>query len=140
MQDHVQDNLEEMVGVFALPEINPRWGTPVLGGGDQFVIFDDRPDIVEFLKYLTTWESAKSMAAAGGALFPHQDQDFNDYKSTIDADLAEILVNAEVFRFDASDLMPPEVGQGSFWTGMADAVTGVPIDEVLDTIEESWPQ
>ena len=140
MQDHVQDNVEEMVGVFALPEINPRWGTPVLGGGDQFVIFDDRPEIIEFMKFLTTWESAKGMAAAGGALFAHQDQNFNDYGSAIEADLAKILVNAEVFRFDASDLMPAEVGAGSFWTGMTDAVTGVPIGEVLDMIEESWPQ
>jgi len=140
MQDYVQDDVEEMVGVFALPEINPRWGTPVLGGGDQFVIFDDRPEIIEFMKFLTTWESAKGMAAAGGALFAHQDQNFNDYGSAIEADLAKILVNAEVFRFDASDLMPAEVGAGSFWTGMTDAVTGVPIDEVLDMIEESWPR
>ena len=140
MQDFVQDNVEELVGVFALPEINPRWGTPVLGGGDQFVMFNETPEIVDFLAYLTTWESAASWAKAGGALFPHQDQNFNDYGSKIEADLAKILVNAEVFRFDASDLMPAEVGAGTFWTGMADAVTGVPIGEVLDTIEASWPR
>lgn len=140
MQDEVQDNVEEFVGVFALPEINPRWGTPVLGGGDQFGMFVENDDVVAFLEYLTTWESAESWANAGGALFPHQDQDFNDYGSAIEADLARILVNAEVFRFDASDLMPAEVGAGTFWTGMTDAVTGVPIAEVLDMIEESWPE
>lgn len=140
MQDFVQDNVEEMVGVFALPEINPRWGTPVLGGGDQFAMFYDRPEIAAFLEYLTTWESCASWAQAGGALFPHQDQNFDDYGSVIEADLARILVNAEVFRFDASDLMPAEVGAGTFWTGMTDAVTGVPIEEVLDMIEESWPR
>jgi alpha-glucoside transport system substrate-binding protein len=140
MQDRVQDNVEEMVGVFALPEIDPRWGTPVLGGGDQFVMFAEQPEVADFLEYLTTWESARSWAQAGGALFPHQDQNFSDYGSTIEADLARILVNAEVFRFDASDLMPAEVGAGTFWTGMTDAVTGVPIDEVLQMIEESWPE
>lgn len=139
MQEDVQANVEELVGVFALPSINPQWGTPVLGGGDQFVKFDDRQDITDFLAYLTTWESCSSWAAAGGALFPHQDQDFDDYGVKIEADLAKILVNAEVFRFDASDLMPAEVGAGSFWTGMADLVTGVSIDEVLDQIEKSWP-
>lgn len=139
MQDDVQANLEEVVGVFAFPSIDPQWGTPVLGGGDQFVKFRDSADINDFLTYLTTWESGKSWAKAGGALFPHQDQDFGDYGSELEAELARILVNAEVFRFDASDLMPAEVGAGSFWTGMADLVTGVSIDRVLNQIENSWP-
>lgn len=140
MQDSVQANLEEEVGVFALPQIDPQWGTPVLGGGDQFVIFADRPEVAEFLEYLTTWESASSWASAGGALFPHQDQNFDDYGNAIERELARILVNAEVFRFDASDLMPAEVGAGTFWTGMADMITGVPIPDVLDQIEASWPE
>lgn len=140
MQDSVQADLENKVGVFALPSINPAYGTPVLGGGDQFVVFNDRPEVQEFMKYLTTWEACKSWAQAGGALFPHQDQNFADYGSSLEADLAKILVNAEVFRFDASDLMPAEVGAGSFWTGMADLTSGVPVDVVLDQIEESWPR
>jgi alpha-glucoside transport system substrate-binding protein len=139
MQDDVQANLEEVVGVFAFPSIDPKWGTPVLGGGDQFVKFRDNADINDFLTYLTTWESGKSWAKAGGALFPHQDQNFDDYGSELEAELAKILVNAEVFRFDASDLMPAEVGSGTFWTGMADLVTGVSIDRVLNQIENSWP-
>jgi alpha-glucoside transport system substrate-binding protein len=139
MQEKVQANLEEEVGVFALPSIDPRWGTPVLGGGDQFVMFEDRSEVVKFLEYLTTWDACKSWAKAGGALFPHQDQNFDEYGSSLEGDLARILVNAEVFRFDASDLMPAEVGAGTFWTGMADLVSGISIDEVLETIESSWP-
>lgn len=139
MQDSVQNNVEEKVGVFALPQIDPEYGTPVLGGGDQFVMFNDRPEVRQFLEYLTTWEACKSWAAAGGALFPHNDQDFDDYGSAIEADLAKILVNAEVFRFDGSDNMPAEVGAGTFWTGMADMVTGVPVEDVLSQIEASWP-
>ncbi len=139
MPEAIQANLVEEVGVFALPSINPKWGTPVLGGGDQFVIFDDRPEVIQVMEYLTTWESCKDWAGAGGALFPHQDQDFNDYASSLEADLAKILVNAEVFRFDASDLMPAEVGAGTFWTGMADLISGVEMDKVLSQIEKSWP-
>jgi alpha-glucoside transport system substrate-binding protein len=138
MQDSVQANLEEKVGVFALPQIDPQWGTPVLGGGDQFVMFADRPEVAELLKYLTTWESASSWAGAGGALFPHQNQDFDDYGNAIDRELARILVNAEVVRFDASELMPAEVGDGSFVTGMTKLVAGAPIPDVLDQIEASW--
>jgi len=139
MPEDIQADLPGEVGVFALPEINPKWGTPVLGGGDQFVVFNDRPEVREFMEFLTTWDSGKPWAQAGGAMFPYQDQDLNDYANPIERKLAEILVNAEVFRFDASDLMPAEVGAGTFWTGMTDWVSGVSADETLEMIEDSWP-
>jgi alpha-glucoside transport system substrate-binding protein len=141
MQDEVQADLDNMVGVFALPQINPKWGTPVLGGGDQFVVFDgkDRDAVRGFMEFLTEGRSGTPWARSGGALFPHQDQDLSAYATEIERKLAEILVGAEVFRFDASDLMPGEVGAGTFWTGMADLVSGVGIDDVLSEIEKSWP-
>jgi alpha-glucoside transport system substrate-binding protein len=140
MPDDIQANLPEEVGVFALPAIDEKWGIPVLGGGDQFVVFNDTPEVRSFMEFLTTWDSAKTWATAGGALFPHQDQNFDDYGSPIERELAKILVGAKVFRFDASDLMPAEVGAGTFWTGMTDVVSGVPIDDVLEAIEDSWPE
>jgi len=140
MPELVQQNLETEVGVFALPSIDPRWGTPVLGGGDQFVAFNDRKEVQEFLAYLTTWEACAPWAKAGGALFPHKNQDFNDYGNAIEREIAKILVNATVFRFDASDLMPAEVGAGTFWTGMVDFVGGRPVDTVLSNIQRSWPK
>jgi alpha-glucoside transport system substrate-binding protein len=139
MPDDIQADLPAEVGVFALPEIDPKWGTPVLGGGDQFVVFNDRPEVREFMEFLTTWDSGKTWARAGGAIFPYQDQDFGDYANPIERKLAEILVNAEVFRFDASDLMPAEVGAGTFWTGMTDWVSGESEEATLEMIEESWP-
>ena len=71
----VQANLDKEVALFGLPSINAKWGTPVLGGGDQFVMFNDRPDVRAFMEYLTTGESGKAWAQSGGALFPHKDQD-----------------------------------------------------------------
>jgi len=37
--------------------------------------------------------------------------------------------------------MPPEVGSGTFWTGMIDYVRGGPssLDAVLAKIEDGWP-
>lgn len=140
MPESIQANLEEEVGVFALPSIDPKWGTPVLGGGDQFVIFNDSPEVQEFMTFLTTWEACAPWARVGGALFPHKTQKFEDYGNAIERDIAKILVNATVFRFDASDLMPAEVGAGSFWTGMVDYVSGRKADQVLTTIEKSWPK
>ena len=141
MQDEIQANLEENVGVFALPSVDAKWGTPVLGGGDQFVAFTDKAGVKEFLTFLTTWEACAPWARIGGALFPHKTQNFDDYGNSLERDIAKILVNASVFRFDASDLMPTEVGSGSFWTGMVNYVSGAEnAEQCLKTIEETWPR
>jgi alpha-glucoside transport system substrate-binding protein len=141
LPQEVQDNLDEEVGVFGLPSIDAQWGTPILGGGDQFVVFKDkdRPEVRSFAEFLTTGKSGEAWAKAGGALFPHKDQNLDAYPTEISRAQAELLLNAEVFRFDASDLMPAEVGAGTFWTGMVDFVSGVDLDKVLNNIEKSWP-
>jgi alpha-glucoside transport system substrate-binding protein len=138
--EDVQADLDNRVGVFGLPPIDPQWGTPVLGGGDQFVMFNDRPEVRQFMEFLTTWKAGEAWAKAGGALFAHQDQDLSAYPDSLSRTQAELLLNAEVFRFDASDLMPASVGNGSFWTGMVDLVNGKDLDEVLKAIDESWPK
>jgi alpha-glucoside transport system substrate-binding protein len=35
--------------------------------------------------------------------------------------------------------MPPEVGQGTFWDGMVDWAGGASVQDVVDTVEASWP-
>jgi alpha-glucoside transport system substrate-binding protein len=138
--EEIQNNLDEEVGVFGFPPINEEWGLPILGGGDQVVMFKDRPEVRAYMEYLTMGKSGELWAKAGGALFPHQDQNLDWYQTKIERDLAELLLNAEVFRFDASDLMPAEVGAGSFWSGMVDWVGGTDLDTVLDEVEASWPE
>jgi alpha-glucoside transport system substrate-binding protein len=66
------------------------------------------------------------------------------YSDELLAGASEVLTEAlktGTGRFDASDLMPKEVGSGSFWTGMIDYVRGGPdsLDGVLQKIEDSWP-
>ncbi|MFW6343674.1 MAG: hypothetical protein ACOC2B_02925 [Sediminispirochaetaceae bacterium] len=58
----------------------------------------------------------------------------------MDRGYAEILHDADTFRFDASDLMPGQVGAGSFWNGMTNWVSGDDLEEVLEEIDESWPE
>ena len=140
-QEDVQADLENRVGLFALPAVDEKWGTPVLGGGDQFVKFSDKEGVDAFLEFLTTWEACAPWARIGGALFPHKTQNFDDYGNSLERDIAKILVNATVFRFDASDLMPAEVGAGTFWTGMLNYVSGdTDVAKTLKTIDASWPK
>ncbi len=135
--------LGEDVDYFYLPPIKPdEFPKPVLGAGDLFAAFADRPEVREVAKYLTTGESTKAWLQSGGFVSPHKDTPLDWYPTEVDRGYAEILSEASVFRFDGSDLMPGAVGAGSFWTGMVDYVNaeGENLDEVMQTIDGSWPE
>ncbi|MCP4304994.1 MAG: carbohydrate ABC transporter substrate-binding protein [bacterium] len=126
---------------FYFPEIEAEYGSPVLGGGDQFMMFNDRPEVRAFMEYLATAESAQAWIAAGGFVSPNQSVPLDWYTSYPNDELARILNGATTFRFDASDTMPAEVGNGTFWSGMVDwvASNGDDTEGVFEQIENSWP-
>lgn len=124
---------------FYLPPIEEEFGRPVLGGGDQAGAFNDRPEVRALMQYLATPESAAGWIEAGGFISPNQGVTLDQYASEADRTQAEILLNATTLRFDASDLMPAEVGVGTFWSGMVDWVEGDDTESVFASIEESWP-
>lgn len=51
---------------------------------------------------------------------------------------AKILADAEVIRFDGSDMMPGAVGTGTFWSGIVDYIGGTDVEKVLQNIDSSW--
>jgi alpha-glucoside transport system substrate-binding protein len=127
-------------GFFYLPPIEEEYGQPVLGGGDVFAAFSDRPEVLALIEYLATADAAKGWIESGGFISPNRQVPLDWYGSYIDQAQAEILQNATTLRFDASDLMPAEVGAGTFWNGMVEWVSGQDIDTVLQNIEDSWPE
>lgn len=124
---------------FYLPPIDPEFGKPVLAGGDIFAMFNDRPEVREVMRYLTTAESVKSMIPAG-YLSPYKETPIEWYTSDANLRFAHILLSADTYRFDGADLMPKEVGKGSFYQGIVDWVKGADLDEVLQKIDDSWPR
>ena len=130
----------EDVSYFYLPGIDPEFGNPVLGAGDIYGVFNDRPEIRALARYMTQGISTKAWVEAGGFISPHRDSDLSWYPTDLDRGFAEILMNADTFRFDASDLMPGPVGAGTFWTKMVDFVNGESLDSVLRAIDASWPR
>ena len=137
--EDVQADLANLVGVFTLPEIDPQYGTPAMVGGDQFIAFHNRPEVMKFLAYLATPASGVTWQAAGGALFPYKNQDLSLYSTDIERSFAQIIAEATQARFDGSDAMPAAVGNGSFWTGVVDYVSGDNLDDILKAIDDSWP-
>ncbi len=122
---------------FPFPPIDPQYGAPALGGADVIVMLNDTPEAQALMKYLATAQAQEIWASLGGFLSPNKSVSLDAYPDDITRGIAEALVDAEVFRFDASDLMPVAVGSGSFWTGTLDYVGGTNLDSVLQTIEAS---
>ncbi|MDX1686744.1 MAG: ABC transporter substrate-binding protein [Candidatus Promineifilaceae bacterium] len=124
---------------FYLPPIDDKYGRPVLGGGDIMAMFNDRPEVRAVMRYLTTAESVKRLVEEGGVIASHRDAPFEWYSDPTSLKTAQILYEADAFRFDASDLMPGNVGTGTFRQGIIDWVNGADLDSVLREIDSSWP-
>ena len=128
-------------GFFYLPGIDPAYGKPFLVAGDIMAMFNDRPEVRALMEYFTTPQSAQGWLQNGGALAAHLTATPDMYGADLEKGLATLVNDATSFRFDGSDLMPGEVGAGSFWKGMTDWVSGsADLDTVLAEIDASWPQ
>lgn len=125
---------------FYLPGIDPAYGKPALVGGDIWSAFSDRPEVRAVMAWFTRGEHLKVWLASGGTISPHKDADFGWYGNEIDKGVAEILAGATSVRFDGSDLMPGEVGAGSFWKEMTAWVSkSEDLDTALKNIDATWP-
>jgi len=151
-----EDGEESEIAVFAFPSIDGNVGA--MGGGDTIIIFDGAADAsIEAIKDWITpdWQCTLASASGGGVapygghgvagverLPGHKDVNVDCYETDANkafaASVTEALA-ANTFVFDASDLMPAAVGQGSFWTAMVDWSRGTASQEVADTVESSWP-
>jgi len=114
--------------------------SPALGGGEFVGAFSDDGAVQAVQLYLTTTEWNNKKAALGGWFSPHLGLDTANVADPVNKVAVEILQNATTFRFDASDLMPGEVGAGSFWREMTAWIAEDKGDQaVLDAIQSTWP-
>jgi len=120
----------------------------ILYGGELTVVGTNgnRPEVVDFLNQFIAEDVQCAMGGvqASSRISPNVNVGSDCYVNDLLADASAILTDALATGtggFDASDLMPAEVGQGSFWTGMVDYMKEGPdsVQAVLDEIEESWP-
>src|SRR5680860_271565 len=140
--EDVQGDLSANVGAAYFPAMEDGFdGAPVLGGGDLALLLnEDNEAAKQFMEFMSTADFGAEWAAGGGWLSLHREFDASSYATDIQRQIAEIGANADVVRFDASDLMPGAVGAGSFWSGIVDWVGGQrDVQQVLDDIEQSWP-
>jgi alpha-glucoside transport system substrate-binding protein len=139
----VIENLDNEVGVMTFPPIEGGYaGQPVVGGADMAALFNgDDEEAQEVMQFLTSPEFGAEWAQAGGWLSPHTTFDASNYPDETTRRIAELASEADVFVFDASDVMPKEVGSGTFWTAMVEWLSGdKSSQETASDIESSWPE
>jgi alpha-glucoside transport system substrate-binding protein len=124
---------------FYFPSINGD--QPVLGSGDLFMMFADRPEVRAVMEYLASPDSAQGWANAGGFVSPNGSVPADWYTDYASQASAAILADATSLSFDGSDVMPKVVGSGTFWTGMVDwiAANGAGTETIFADIENGWP-
>ena len=129
--------LGEDMDFFAFPSIDPKYGVPVVGGADVFVAFSDKPAVKQLMKYLTTVKG-NEIAVKNGFLSQNSGVSLDVYPNIVSKNSAKILTSAEVYAFDASDLMKPAVGnQGGFWDACKKYIQDPSkLDSILAEMEE----
>lgn len=151
-----EEGEEEEIAVFNFPDIDGNSGA--MGGGDTLMVFNDSPETIQAIQDWITpdWQCTLASASGGGVspygghgvagverLPGHADTDPNCLESESGRIFAEGVTTAleeGTFVFDASDLMPPEVGQEAFWQAMIDHATGTPSADVVAAVEAAWPE
>jgi alpha-glucoside transport system substrate-binding protein len=138
----IQENLDEEVGVFPFPAAEATGeAPPILGGADLAALFNGNDEeAIDVMRFLTSDKFGVEWAQAGGWLSPHRTFDASNYPNQTTKDIAEQAAAAPVVVFDGSDVMPKEVGSGTFWTGMVDWIQGQDSKATASAIEGSWPQ
>lgn len=127
------------VDFFYFPAFEERdLGRPVLGAGTLFAITNPSEGAEAMIEFLKLPIAHELWMAQAGFLTAHAGVNLETYASDSERAQGEILAEATTFRFDASDLMPGEIGAGAFWTGMVDFVTGADADDVARAIQSRW--
>ena len=134
------------VDVFYFPDINGD--TPVLTAGIFAAAFNDEAATMAVMNYIATADYAENRQrnqteAVGGGLSGYlsaaQGQDPSVYQP-LEQSFLEILDAAQIARFDGSDLMPADVGAGTFWSEGTSLVNGdITAEEAASVIQASWP-
>jgi alpha-glucoside transport system substrate-binding protein len=133
------------VDVFYFPDINGD--RPVLTAGIFAAAFNDDPATMAVMDYIATAEYAETrqriqsefVGGLSGYLSAAQGQDPSVY-TPLEQSFLDILLSSELSRFDGSDLMPADVGAGTFWSEGTSLVNGdISAEEAAANIQASWP-
>jgi alpha-glucoside transport system substrate-binding protein len=130
------------IGIMPFPAIDPSKNNVEVSGDTMFML-KDRPEVRAVTEFMATPEGLQAWILAGSAISSNNKTPASWYTSYKQQVAASVFNGASGAGFDASDLMPPAVGAGTFWTEMDKWVNGggtnPTTDATLQAIDASWP-
>jgi alpha-glucoside transport system substrate-binding protein len=139
----------EEIDTFYFPSVDDS--KPVLGAGILAGAFKDSPEVWALMDYVGSPEYANARQIAQRDLKGGEGVISGFLSANVNADpslwtpieqgFLRFMQDAEVFRFDGSDLMPADVGAGTFWTQATAMVNGeISTTAAAAAIDASWPE
>ena len=87
------------------------------------------------MEYLSTAVAQQIWVSRGGFVSTNSQVSLDNYPDPLDAEVAQQLTGAQVFRFDADDIWGGEL-QAAFWKGMLDYIQDPSkLDSILQEID-----
>ena len=119
---------------FPFPVMDQQFAGSITGAGDLFGMFRDTPQARALMRYLVTPEAQAIWVRRGGALSVNRR--VTDYPDDLSRRAADVLSNAQRFRFDGSDLMPERMNT-AFLQAIIDYVREPDtLDEILRRLDD----
>ena len=131
------------IGIMPFPAVDPTQNNVEVSGDSMFMMVD-KPEIRATMEFLATPQGLEAWILAGSAISSNNTTPQDWYAGSYKLQVASQVFNgASGAGFDASDIMPPAVGTGSFWSDMDSWVNGggqnPTTDATLQLIDTSWP-
>jgi alpha-glucoside transport system substrate-binding protein len=123
---------------FPFPDINSSYAGSVVGAGDLVGMFNDTPQARSLIQWLLTPEAQQIWVERGGFISANSGVSLDAYPDEVSRRSAEILANAQTFRFDGGDLMPAEMSKAFFGAMVEfaqDPTNPDPVLQQLDTVQ-----
>lgn len=131
---------DRTLDIFAVPGPDAATPPPLEFGGDIAVRLTENPAAERLLDYLLSDEFERQEARERGFASARAMPDPGALPDNANRDIAEVVSTMGPGGFDASDLMPPEVGTGTLWAAMVDVAEGADPADALAAVERSWPE
>jgi alpha-glucoside transport system substrate-binding protein len=122
---------------FPLPDINTSFAGAHVVAGDSWSMFNDTPQARQLIKYLTTSQAQDIWVKRGGKLAVNKQVSLDDYPDPLSKLSAQILVNTQIAKYDATDNMPTDM-RNAAWKGLLKFISNQGnLDSILADLDKT---
>jgi alpha-glucoside transport system substrate-binding protein len=121
---------------FPFPDIEAQYSDSVVGAGDLFGMFNDTEQARLLIQWLLEPEAQQIWVERGGALSGNRNVPLEAYPDEVSRRSAEMLQQAQTFRFDGSDMMPNAMNDAFFGATLDFVQNPGQLDSILQRLDQ----